>query len=290
MNNFSKVIITVVLFSFYMTAFSQYQGYTLVWEDCFDGNSINEKNWTAIKSDSDNGNKELQYYLSENITVGREPLSGAGCMIITAKKQQKGIKSCTSGKLTSKGKITAQYGIIEARIKMPKTANGLWPAFWMLGVDYPEAKWPKCGEISIVEMGHNFAFKDSVQDKGYLGAIHWGESWEEYQNIIKQRVNSTSLQDDFHLWTLCWDKDSIKFYLDNDKYSNNGPYFSEKIGGDNIINTPSHYFHHPFFICFTLAIGGNFSKIYDVNEISALKNGEAKMYVDYVRIYQKKEF
>jgi hypothetical protein len=37
-----------------------------------------------------------------------------------------------------------------------------------------------------------------------------------------------------------------------------------------------------------IAIGGHFTAIYDVEEITALANGDASMYVDYVRVYQKK--
>lgn len=35
-----------------------------------------------------------------------------------------------------------------------------------------------------------------------------------------------------------------------------------------------------------LAVGGNFTQIWDINKITALASGEASMYVDYVRLYQ----
>jgi hypothetical protein len=34
-------------------------------------------------------------------------------------------------------------------------------------------------------------------------------------------------------------------------------------------------------------VGGTFSEIYDIKDITALKSGSAYMYVDYVRVYQK---
>ena len=48
-----------------------------------------------------------------------------------------------------------------------------------------------------------------------------------------------------------------------------------------------HYFNHDFFILFNLAVGGHFTGITDSKDITALNNGEAKMYVDWVRVYQK---
>ena len=42
--------------------------------------------------------------------------------------------------------IFEAYGCFEARIKIP-TAQGTWPAFWMLGDDIEKAGWPACGEI-----------------------------------------------------------------------------------------------------------------------------------------------
>ena len=47
--------------------------------------------------------------------------------------------------------------------------------------------------------------------------------------------------------------------------------------------------HKPFHLLFNLAVGGDFPAIYDANGISALPydGAEKKMYVDYVRVYQR---
>lgn len=50
------------------------------------------------------------------------------------------------------GKVEFKYGSVEARIKLPNLANGLWPAFWLLGSSfYKGTGWPFCGEIDILE-------------------------------------------------------------------------------------------------------------------------------------------
>ena len=76
-------------------------------------------------------------------------------------------------------------------------------------------------------------------------------------------------------------------YLDLDKYPDNEPYFEMPISGEDVPGNPAHYFHGEFFLIFNLAVGGNFPGIWDINKVSALKNKEASMYIDYVRVYQK---
>lgn len=262
--------------------------YKLVWEDNFSKPVLDESNWTIVVNGKGGGNRELQYYRKENISVGIEPVSGERCLIITAKKENYRGKKATSGRLSTQGKVSVKYGKIEARIKLPKTANGLWPAFWMLGSDYPKAVWPKCGEIDILEMGNANGIEAGTQDKLFNGACHWGEHFNHgrYPNFAKATTSPFSLQDDFHLFTLIWDEKNIKMYVDLDKNPAATPYFEMPVNGENVANNPARYFHKEFFVIFNLAVGGNFTKIRNIDNITALKEGDAKMYVDYVRMYQ----
>jgi len=265
-------------------------GYKVVWEDKFNDGTLDETNrWSVEVNGNGGGNSELQYYRRENISVGTEPVSGNGCLILTAKKESFSGKTCTSGRLTTQNKMTVKYGKIEARIKLPKTANGLWPAFWMLGADITTVNWPKCGETDILEMGNSNGIKNNTQEKYFNGACHWGESWNNgsYPNYAKATTNAYSLQDDFHLFTLIWDETAIKMYLDLDKYPNNTPYYEMAINGEDVAGNPRRYFHKQGFVIFNLAIGGNFTQLWDINKITALNSGDAKMYIDFVKVYQK---
>jgi beta-glucanase (GH16 family) len=55
--------------------------------------------------------------------------------------------------MLTQGRFAFKYGTLEARIKLPNTANGLWPAFWMMGNNAGGIAWLGCGELDIVEMG-----------------------------------------------------------------------------------------------------------------------------------------
>lgn len=286
---FTTRIFLISLYLVLMPNFISAQDYKLMWEDNFDNPVLNEtQHWNVEVNGDGGGNNEMQYYRRENITIEQHS-SGVNCMVISAKRENFGGKLITSGRLNTRGNVSAKFGKIEARIKLPTTGNGLWPAFWMLGEDYSTVGWPRCGEIDILEMGNVSGISQAKQDRFFNGACHWGEVW------TYNAQNSTapySLQDDFHLYTMIWDDANIKLYLDLDKYPNNSPYYTMSIAGADVAGNVSHYFHKSFGIIFNLAVGGNYTGITgsgNINQITALPidGSPVKMYIDYVRIYQK---
>lgn len=268
-------------------------GYVLVWQDLFDGDELNELRWNIEVNGAGGGNNELQYYTDRatNVHVGDDG-KGNGCLILTAHRESYGGKNFTSGRVNSKNLVAFKHGKIEAAIRMPKTANGLWPAFWMMGNDYDAVGWPKCGETDIVEMGHQNAFAAGNQEKYFNGAMHWGQGWPN-ASYARDTTKSYSLQDgEFHIFTAIWDENSMSMYVDLDQMPVQTPYFKMDIPCTEPDNewSPGNYFHKENFILFNLAVGGNFPGIYNADEITALNdaNGqEASMYVNYVKIYQK---
>ena len=267
-------------------------GYKLVWQDLFDANELNLQRWNIEVNGDGGGNNELQYYTdrTDNVRLGDDG-KGNGCLILTAKKEVYGGRQVTSGRITSKNKIAFKHGKVEAAIKLPKTANGLWPAFWMMGNDYDQVGWPRCGETDIMEFGNATGIQNGTQDRYFNGACHWGQSWNNHPNYARAVTYQYSLQDDeFHIYTLIWDEEKVAMYVDLDKYPNAEPYYIMTIPATNDTNSPGYYFHKENFILFNLAVGGNFPGIWDINQITALNESndyQASMYVNYVKIYQK---
>lgn len=268
-------------------------GYKLVWQDLFDGTSLNLDRWNIEVNGDGGGNNELQYYTArpENVSVGDDG-EGNGCLILTAKKEVYNGKQCTSGRITTKNKIAFKHGKIEAAIKLPQTANGLWPAFWMMGNDFDQVGWPRCGETDIMEFGNATGIANGTQDRYFNGACHWGTAWNDHRQHANAITNSYSLQDgEFHIYTCIWDQDKVAMYVDLDKNPNASPYYIMTIPETTTDQThPGYYFHKENFILFNLAVGGNFPGIWDINSITALNEGnnyQQSMYVNYVKIYQK---
>ena len=257
-------------------------GYKLVWQELFDDGKLSNV-WNIEEGYA--YNNELQYYKRNNIEVGKDE-KGNGCLIITAKKEQSNGITCSSGRLNTSGKMKFCHGKVEASIRLPKTANGLWPAFWMMGDE--TSRWPANGEIDILEMGNSEAFNMGTQDRYFNGACHWGPSQSAHEMSTQSVTWDYSLQDgEFHLYTLYWDEQRLVMYVDQDRYPNARPYFQLNIADRGSDRSAGTYFHHEFHLLFNLAIGGDFTRITDINQISALQNGEAKMYVNYVKVYQK---
>ena len=71
------------------------------------------------------------------------------------------------GRIRTQDKIMFQYGTVEARIRIPDLANGLWPAFWTLGNDISTVGWPRCGEIDVMEMGESNAIANGADGAAF---------------------------------------------------------------------------------------------------------------------------
>lgn len=233
--------------------------YQLVWSDEFDGTELNRNNWNVEVNGNGGGNNELQYYVdrTNNIQVSD------GTLKITARKENYGGKSYTSGRINSKGKQEFKYGKIEARMKLPRF-SGIWPAFWTLGANYSSVGWPKCGEMDIME---------AINDNNTVFAnLHW--SYKNSQADTKGKTYDVGDRTQWHTYGMEWDENSAAFYVDG--------YVYERY----TISTQSEMeeFRKAQFIILNLAVGGQLPG-YNINQ-----NGfPATMEVDWVRVYQKPE-
>ena len=265
----------------------QAQEYSLVWNEDFTDGTLDTQVWNIEVNGDGGGNNELQYYCQKGVSVGAEPTTGKQCLILTATQEDYQGKKCTSGRVNSKHKLYYTYGMIEARIKFPNTANGLWPAFWQLGENIDQVGWPKCGETDIIEMGHKDGF-NSRQNRYFNGAMHLGRAWNAVWQDAQAHEWAYSLQDTFHILTMVWTPTSVDMYMDKHTHPENNAYFH----ADLEPNEDADYnrqlvFGKPNFIIANLAVGGNFPGIYDINKITALANGPRSMYIDWIRIYQR---
>lgn len=255
-----------------------------VWRDDFTGTALNTSYWNIEQNSSGGGNNELQYYGPEGVSVSN------GNLVLTASRTANGGKSFTSGRINSKHKVFFTHGKLEASIKLPKTANGLWPAFWMLGENIDTNPWPQCGEVDVLEMGNVTGINNGTQESFFNGACHWGY-YENggYPNYGVSQANYGSLQDgNYHTFTLIWSETAITMYVDRDKggiYET--PYYTIGITDKSTDKSTGYYFHKNFHILFNLAVGGMFPQIYDPAGITAITNDRpAEMLVDWVRICQ----
>ena len=242
---------------------------TLLWSDEFDsGTSPNPDVWTPDLGNWGWGNNELQNYTSDPANLRVEN----GNLVITAQKSGNGAgASFTSARIKTLDKLTFTYGTIEARIRVPDLGNGLWPAFWTLGNNFPQVGWPFCGELDVMEMGHVFAINDGVINRRMGSAAHWDSNGYASYGEFYDAPND--LNDDYHTFRMEWTPDYVSTYVDG----------SWVWSMDISSLAEFSEFHAPHFILLNLAVGGSFTGILNPAGITAPFSAE--YLVDYIRIY-----
>ena len=238
--------------------------WTLVWSDEFDGpasTAPDPAKWVFDLGAGGWGNEELETY-----TSGRENsyLDGAGNLVIVARTAEPG--QYTSARIKTLSKYAVKYGRIEARMKLP-AGQGIWPAFWMMGVDASSAGWPQCGEIDIME---NIGREPSMVHATIHGPDYSGAGG------ISQSYTLPDAQwfaADYHVFATEWSENSIQFFVDGHLY-HTVTHAALPKGADWV-------FQHPFFLLLNVAVGGSWPGNPDATTVFP-----QQMLVDYVHVYQ----
>lgn len=240
----------------------QYQGFTRVWEDDFDGTEINEANWTHEVNGDGGGNNELQFYTDRP----SNSLVTSGFLVIEAKEELFNGRDYTSARLVSKGKQEFKYGRIDIRAKMPE-GKGLWPALWMLGDNIDQVSWPRCGEIDIMELVGN-------SPQITHGTIHYPDpnGAHLFKGSSTFLTGGKKFIDEFHVFSIIWKEDKIEWLLDGKKFYELTP---------ALIDPGVWSFNNEFFFILNVAVGGNWP-----GSPNATTVFPQRMIVDYVRVYQ----
>jgi beta-glucanase (GH16 family) len=287
--------ITTTLALMLLTTFAWSQSWTQVWSDEFNGTGQpNTANWNYEVGNGYNpglpgfqgwGNGEWEWYRPENC------YQQSGNLVIRADYSTTPYYTVggrnwyqKSGRITTHGKQSWQYGKIEARIKLP-TAVGNWCAFWMMGTsvagatntssynppaDYYDVmanNWASCGEVDIMEHvnGGNIGINNCFWDNR-IGLYPWTAG--QNANYGNTNVNYGDVTQ-FHVYSLEWDATYMKWFLDGVQ--------------THIIDiTPAQLeeFRKPFYLIFNMALGGSITGTPNAADFPLY------MYVDYVRVYK----
>ena len=246
------------------------EGYALVWADEFNGDAINFEYWnhelgdgTAYGLPAGWGNNELQLYTDQSTHSGIDKTDDVSALRITAVEESAG--AYRSAKLTSQNKISVRFGRVDVKAKMP-SGQGIWPAIWMLGDNIDEISWPGCGEIDIVEV------LGQVPDRMY-STVHFTNSENSLESIQGESNNFGDLSTDYHVYTVEWTPEQIRFLLD-------GTMINELAIEDDMKE-----FLRSFYIILNVAVGGYWPGDPDNTTVFP-----QQMLVDYVRVYEQIDF
>ncbi len=244
-------------------------GYTLLWSDEFNGTAGTKPSsakWNYDLGGGGWGHNEWQVYTSDLThaqIISDTDAEDSKALRIRATKESNG--TYLSARLHSRNKMTAKYGYIEARIRMPY-GQGIWPAFWMLGTDFPTVGWPASGEIDIMEnIGKELSkVYGTLHGTGYSG----GNGISGYYTL----PNGAQFKDAYHTFAIRWRPDAISWDVDGVVYMTK-----------TVANLPSGttwLFNKPFFVILNLAVGGNWPGYPDATTVFP-----QDYRIDYVRAY-----
>ena len=262
-----KWIVLIVVIAFGWSCSDDGDGaeptWELVWADEFEGpaNQTPDSAKWKYEVGTDWGNQQLEY---DTDRTENASLDGMGNLAITARRESFSGSNYTSARIITDGLFEQTYGRFEARIKLP-FGSGIWPAFWLLGSNFPNVDWPQCGEIDIMEYRGQepTIIHGSVHGPGYSA----GNAVTKTFNLINDRFDN-----DFHVFAVEWQEDNIKYYVDDNLY--------QQINTDDV---PGEWvFDHPFYIILNVAVGGDF-----VGPPNSQTIFPQTMLVDWVRVFKE---
>ncbi len=269
--------LVLMLFAASAGAQSAPSGWTLVWSDEFNGaagSAPNPANWNFDLGGGGWGNGEAETYTNSPNNVFQD---GKGNLVIRAIKDAQGnytsarLQTGAPGASTSTTDLSWQYGLIQARIKIPY-GKGVWPAFWMLGENISKVGWPTCGELDIMENFGTYHNNFNINN----GTPHG----PGFTNVASLSVPYTlpfgeTVYNDYHVYAIQWSQDSITWLVDGHAYSTVTP-ASLPAGSTWPFNAPA-------FILLNLAIGGPTTFLGMPDSTVTFPED---MLVDWVRVYQ----
>jgi beta-glucanase (GH16 family) len=251
-------------------------GYSLVFNDEFNGSTLNRQKWFTRYiyngGGSDHLNDERQHYRDNDNHVLKD-----GVLSLVARKVSSKYDGYESGMIRSD--FTMTYGYLEARVKMPG-GKGVWAAFWLNSDVSSQGRlnWPP--EFDIFEFVYN-----GVEDK--LNMLHSNVVRQTKDTQVPLTYNDAAFNtnfndyiapfnfnDGFHTVGTEWTPDGVTVYVDGLKL------YSRKYTwtySDGVAAGPAH-------ILLNLAIGGSWAGRHGIDD-SAFPQA---LQIDWVRAYQKK--
>lgn len=238
----------------------------MVFDDEFEAASLDRERWTTCywwnKDGCTNlGNKELQWYRPENVSVAD------GVLRLEARPQKViGFEGrtfdYTSGMVTTgrdydelprPSRFRFRYGHVEVRAKLP-AGKGLWSAIWLL----PETRESR-PEIDIMEV-----LGDSLK----TSRLHYHFKRNGEPVSAGADAKTPDLSKDWHVYGLTWDADAIVWYIDGKevwRYTDTATISNEDM-----------------YLLINLAVGGEWP-----GAPSKKTKFPAEYLIDYVRIWQR---
>lgn len=232
----------------------------LIWEDDFEGPSLDTTKWTRIPAGESDWNRHMStddvcFKLGE----GKLYLLGVNNPDTTRDP-----RPFLTGGIWSKGKFAFQYGRVEIRAKL-QSAQGAWPAMWMLAELDKYGKYPKNGEIDIMEHLN--------YDSLIYQTTHSHYTLELGEKTNPPHYGTTPVEaGEYNVYGISWYPDRIVFQLNGED-----TFTYPRVEGVDPSQWP---YDQPFYLLIDQQLGGEWVGEVDTTQLPVA------MIIDWVKVYQ----
>jgi beta-glucanase (GH16 family) len=249
---------------------------TLSFDDEFSQASGTQPSTSLWKYDTGIWNTgQLECYTNSTNNIEE---NGTGDLVISAQSSPNydcsgTTKNYTSARLETSTTFSQEYGTFEMNAELP-TAQGMWPAFWMVGTNTNQDGGDPCdGEIDVMEAVGSDTGTNTLWGTAYgpdsSGCDAGADIWKENGSTTA----SGDLSAGFHTYGVVWSPGQIQFQLDGTTYET-----LTKAGlpsGDDWI-----FDGNTMYIILNLAVGGSWPGPPD-----AMTTFPQKELINWVKVY-----
>tara|TARA_R110002096_G_scaffold26518_10_gene81780 strand:- start:1284 stop:3038 length:1755 start_codon:yes stop_codon:yes gene_type:complete len=242
----------------------------LTLEDEFDQPAIDARTWN-VAGPNYWGAKELTHWSRENVILK----DGTASLCMEKKfghhndDTSQHTSPYTGGYLDTYDNWRQRYGYFEARMKLP-TADGLWPAFWLMP-DAGRELGPMWKRQKTEPHGMEFDILEHLTGWGpyrYHIAMHWDGYGKNHQSTGASSIYFSPDEDGFVTSGLLWEPGRAVYYVNGREIG--------RVESDRISDIPG-------MIIFTLPIGGWDNRPLNDAQLPA------HFTIDYVRVWQRND-
>ena len=232
----------------------------LVWEDHFEGTQLDTTKWSRIPK----GGSDWNRHMSTSDAVFRMENGKLFLLGINNPDTISDPRPFITGGIWSKNKFAFQYGRIEIRAKLG-SAQGAWPAMWMLAELDKYGKYPMNGEIDIMEhLNYDKIIYQTTHSHYTLNLGHKDNPPHGGTAAIES--------EEYNTYGISWYPDKIVFQL-NGKDTFTYP----RVEGVDSSQWP---YDQPFYILIDQQLGGSWVGKVDHSQLPI------EMEIDWVKVYQ----
>ena len=233
----------------------------LVWQDDFELLSLDTAKWSKIPpNNADWGNYMTDDERCYAFEDGKILLKG-----INNRDRKTDDRPFLTGGIWTKNKFSFQYGKVEIRAKL-ESAKGAWPAMWMLAQNNKYGKYPRNGEIDLMEhLNYDSIIYQTTHSYYTLDLKE--KNNPPHHGTVKVDVS------EFNTYGLEWYPDRLDFMLNG---VNTFTY--PRVEGVDASQWP---YDQEFYLLIDQQLGGSWVGEVDPEQLPV------DMVIDYVRIYQQ---